>query len=159
MTASRVVVRDATLADAESALSVVRQSIEELCVADHHRDPATLEGWLSNKTPQHFASWLADPNSVLVVAELDGRVRGVGNLNRAGKLHLCYVQPGFERSGLGRALLSDLEERARRWGLSELTLESTANARTFYARNGYEAVEADACAVGLVRCYPFKKSL
>jgi hypothetical protein len=56
-----VVVRQATLADTERALLVVRQSITQLCVADHRNDAATLERWLANKTPEQFARWLADP--------------------------------------------------------------------------------------------------
>jgi len=153
-----ITVRPATLADTERALLVVRQSITQLCSADHHDDPATLERWLANKTPEHFARWLADPASLLVVAELSRIVRGVGNINRAGKIHLCYVEPGFERVGLGGAILEALEAQAAAWGLGLLTLESSANARGFYARHGYEPAGCAAGAFGLLQCYPFKKS-
>jgi len=154
-----VVVRAATLADSERALLVVRQSIEQLCVADHRNDTATLERWLSNKTPAHFARWLAQPDGLLVVAELDGCLRGVGNVVRAGKIHLCYVEPGFERVGLGRAILTALEAQARAWGLEEVALESSCNARGFYARHGYEPAGAPEEAFGVLRCYPLKKAL
>jgi GNAT superfamily N-acetyltransferase len=153
-----VAVRDAVLADTDRVLNVVRQSITQLCVDDHRNDPATLERWLSNKTPEHFARWLADPDRSTVVAELDGEVRGVGNVSRAGEIHLCYVEPGFERAGLGAAILRSLEGRARAWGLSEVSLRSSANARGFYARHGYQPSAPPACAFGVLSCYPFKKS-
>jgi GNAT superfamily N-acetyltransferase len=156
---ARVVVRDAILGDSDRVLNVVRQSITRLCVDDHQNDPATLEHWLANKTPEHFARWLADPDRALVVAELDGQVRGAGNVSRAGQIHLCYVEPGFERAGVGAAILSELERRARAWGLTELSLQSSANARGFYARHGYQASAAPACAFGVLKCYPFKKLL
>jgi hypothetical protein len=35
-------IRDATLSDAAAACEVLRQSISELCVADHHNDPEIL---------------------------------------------------------------------------------------------------------------------
>lgn len=155
---SGVVVRAATLADTEPALYVVRQSITLLCGLDHQNEPATLERWLANKTPEHFARWLAQPDGFLAVAELDGTVRGVGNVVQAGKIHLCYVEPGFERVGLGTALLSALEARAQAWGLSGLTLESSRNAQGFYARHGYQPAGCAASAFGVLACYPFKKT-
>ncbi len=157
--ASRVSVRAAELADSERVLTIVRQSISQLCVADHHDDPVTLERWLANKTPEHFARWLADADSVLLVAELDAYARGVGNLSRAGKIHLCYVEPGFERAGLGTALLAELERRAQAWGLAEVSLDSTCKACGFYARHGYQPAAAACAAFGVLRCYPFKKSI
>jgi len=153
-----VVVRAATLADAERALDVVRQSITLLCALDHKNEPATLEHWLANKTPEHFARWLAQPDGFLVVAELDGIVRGVGNVVKAGKIQLCYVEPGFERAGLGAAILNALEARAKLWGLPGLTLESSSNAQRFYARHGYQPAGCSAAAFGVLRCYPFKKT-
>lgn len=159
MSAGGIVVRAATLADSERALHVVRQSVIQLCVDDHHDDPATLERWLANKTPEHFARWLAQPDGRVVVAELDGVVRGVGNVVRAGKVHLCYVEPGFLRAGIGAAILGALEAQARAWGLSELSLESSCNARGFYARHGYERDGAPTEAFGVLRCFPLKKVL
>lgn len=158
MTRPGVVVRAASLADSERALDVVRQSITQLCVLDHKHEPATLERWLANKTPEGFARWLAQPDGLLVVAELDGIVRGVGNVVKAGKIHLCYVEPGFERAGLGAAILSALEAQARAWGLSELALESSNNARGFYARHGYQPAGCAADRFGVLQCHPFKKT-
>jgi GNAT superfamily N-acetyltransferase len=155
----KVVVRPATLADSERALAVVRQSIVQLCVDDHHDDTATLERWLANKTPEHFARWLAQPDGLVVVAELGGCIRGVGNVVRAGKIHLVYVEPGFERVGLGAAILTALEAQARAWGLRELTLGSSCNARGFYARHGYQPDGGAEEAFGVLRCFPLKKAL
>jgi GNAT superfamily N-acetyltransferase len=156
---AHIVVRSATLADSERALLVIRQSIIQSCVADHHDDPATLERWLANKTPEHFARWLAQPDGQVVVAELEGRVRAVGNVVRSGQIHLCYVEPGFERLGLGAAILAALEAQARGWGLTEVALQSSCNARGFYARHGYRPDGAPEEAFGVLRCHPFKKTL
>jgi hypothetical protein len=65
----RMEIRDAVPEDASAACQVLRQSIAELCVADHGNDPAILTRWLSNKTPEIVASWIAKPdNSLLVLA-------------------------------------------------------------------------------------------
>lgn len=152
-------VRAAKWEDAERALDVLRQSITLLCAADHQNDPQTLELWLGNKTVSSFERWLADTSSALFVAELGGVVRGVAKVTRAGKIELCYVEPGFERRHLGRELLRALEARAEGWGLKDLYLESSLGACAFYARNGYESVGAPREWVGAVRAFPFRKRL
>src|SRR6478736_7384040 len=131
--------RPATVDDAAQAIDAVRRSISVLCEPDHHNDPAILDRWLANKKPETFATWLSNPDNFCVVEEVDGRVQGVGLLNRRGELLLFYVAPGFERRGLGRSIHAALLLQASRWGLTELHLESTSVARRFYESLGYQS--------------------
>jgi len=154
-----ILVRDATNEDAEVAVNVLVRSITELCRADHENDPETLALWLANKTPARFAAWLADPDLALFVAELSGQVRGVGKVAHGGKVQLCYVEPGYQRRGIGAALLQALEQRARDWGASTATLDSSLAARAFYITHGYVSAGPAVPAAGTVRAFPFKKQL
>src|SRR5712672_3135510 len=63
-----VEIRDATSDDAEAACAVVRQSISQLCVADHRNDPAILNAWLANKQPEIVAAWVNQPGNSLLIA-------------------------------------------------------------------------------------------
>lgn len=54
-----------------------------------------------------------------------------------GELHAVYVHPDHARSGVGSALLAELEGYARGYGLTKLTLQSSLNAVGFYERAGY----------------------
>lgn len=135
----RLSVRAATPEDAQAAVHVMRRSIAELCVADHHHDPATLNEWLANKTPEQFRTWLASPNNFGVVAEERHQVIGVGMINRSGYVSLLYRLPGIQCRGVGKAMLLALEQRARDWGLRRLTAESTITARGFYEAMGFKA--------------------
>lgn len=150
-------VRPAALADAPVAIAVLRSSIAILCFADHSNDPAALERWLRNKTEPSFAKWLADTNNFIVVCEIDAIIRGVGLINASGRVGLCYVEPGFQRRGVGRALLQSLEERAIAWGLSEVSLSSSVGARDFYEREGYVSTGQPEVAFGTVTGYPYAK--
>jgi GNAT superfamily N-acetyltransferase len=156
---SGVFVRGAARADTEAALHVLHRSITALCVADHRDDPQTLAHWLGNKTPAWFERWLDDPASALLVAELEGTVRGVGKVTRAGTLELCYVEPGFERRLVGSSLLWALEARARGFGLTRLHLNSSVAACSFYERHGYQSAGPPAQWLGAVRSFPFVKDL
>ncbi|HET6407065.1 MAG TPA: GNAT family N-acetyltransferase [Chthoniobacteraceae bacterium] len=136
-------VRPASNEDAEAAVTVIRQSIIESCVADHQNDRAALDQWLGNKTPQQFREWLGDPETFMVVAVIDSAISGVGAVRKCGELSLCYIDPARQRIGLGRAILEALETRAREWDLRELKLVSTCAARDFYERHGYRLTPRD----------------
>src|ERR1700730_9548986 len=95
-------IRDAVAEDAPGACQVLRRSISELCVADHRNDPTILMRWLSNKTPEIVASWIARPdNSVLVAVERD-TILAVGSVTNAGEVTLNYVSPDARFRGVSR---------------------------------------------------------
>jgi GNAT superfamily N-acetyltransferase len=152
-------VRAAEKADAEAAIDVVRRSIAESCTADHGGDPDTLARWLSNKTVEHFVSWLANSDNHCVVAVARGDVVGVGLLQRSGEVLLFYLRPGAQRQGIGAAMHAALEEKANDWGVLKLTLDSTQLARPFYECLGYRAVGAARPRFGVLKSYPYEKML
>ena len=141
------------------AISVVRASILELCALDHNGDGPTLARWLGNKTIETFAVWLRDPNNYVVVGVLEGDVKGVGLIEKSGDLRLCYVHPDHQRRGLGRAIVDELEKQATRWGLCEIRLTSSANAKTFYERHGYVSAGQPIHEFGVLWDYPYRKQL
>jgi GNAT superfamily N-acetyltransferase len=145
--------------DADAAVLVLRRSITELCVADHRNDPTTLQKWLENKTVENFHAWLAAESNFCVVTESNSEVNGVGLVHREGEIRLCYVAPGNQGRGLGSAILTALEDKARTWGLHKLHLGSTLSARPFYERHGYTPGGQSTGGFGSSRCYPYEKTL
>lgn len=152
-------VRRAEKTDAAAAVDVVRQSITESCTADHLGNADTLAKWLSNKTVQHFVSWLANADNFCVVAEAGGRLLGVGLLHRSGDVNLFYLVPSAQRQGIGKAIHFALEERAKAWRLAKLKLDSTFLARTFYERLGYRPAGSATPRFGVLQVYPYEKTL
>jgi GNAT superfamily N-acetyltransferase len=152
-------VRIAEPRDADAAVRVLRRSITELCVADHHNDPTTPQKWLENKTIENFHSWLATESNFCVVTGSNAEVNGVGLVHRAGEILLCYVAPESQGHGYGSAILAALEAKARTWGLDKLRLGSTVSARRFYERHGYISAGESTCNFGSARCYAYEKIL
>jgi GNAT superfamily N-acetyltransferase len=130
-------IRDAVVEDAQAGCQVLRRSIAELCTADHRNDPAILGRWLSNKTPESFASWVRQSDNSLLVAVEDASILAVGSVTDVGKITLNYVSPDARFRGVSRALLGALETRALQRGNTRCTLASTETARRFYRANGY----------------------
>jgi len=149
----QIKVRPAEQRDAAAAVDVVRRSIQQLCIADHRDDPATIATWLANKTPDNFALWLANADNFCVVAESSARLSGVGLLHRSGEIRLFYQPPNSQRRGIGTMIHVELEAAARRWGLSSLHLCSTAGACPFYEAIGYHSTGAAVSRFGVLRCF------
>jgi hypothetical protein len=80
-----MLIRAARADDADTVCNVLRRSIAEQCAADHRNDPAILDRWLANKTPATIATWIGNPDAVILVAEEGGAILGVGGLNRPAR--------------------------------------------------------------------------
>jgi GNAT superfamily N-acetyltransferase len=154
-----VIVRDATAADAVAACEVMRASIAELCIPDHHNDPEILRRWLGNKTPEHFAAWLADPAISVLVAADDDAIIAVGSIKNDGEITLNYVAPMARFRGASTALLKALESRAAACGNSSCRLVSTETAHRFYRARGYADTGAPERRFGTSSSYPMSKTI
>ena len=150
-------VRAATPADAEAACEVIRRSIAECCLEDHHGDSHVVAAWLADKTPDRVRTWIASNSAFGVVATSDGSV-GFALLTTPGEVSLCYVVHEAHGFGVGRAMLAALEAEATRRGLDELTLGSTETAHRFYLRLGF--VDTGPARRGrFITAYPMRKTL
>lgn len=134
---SSLEIRIATTDDAAAACNILRRAIVECCVLDHKNASPILEAWLGNKTAAMVASWFASPTNFSLVAVEHGEVIGVALLTRAGKVALCYVLPGSQRRGAGKAMLEGLEAQAVSWCIKAVQLHSTVTAEAFFAGLGY----------------------
>jgi GNAT superfamily N-acetyltransferase len=138
---------------------VLRASISELCIADHHNDPIILARWLANKTPDIVSSWIADThNSVLLAVEGEA-ILAVGSARSDGEITLIYVSPAARCRGASSALLEALEERAKQRGNKSCKLISTETAHRFYLSRGYADVGEPQHKFGTSSSYPMAKKI
>jgi GNAT superfamily N-acetyltransferase len=152
-------IRDATAQDAQAACDVLRQSISQLCGADHGNDPAMLQRWLGNKRPEIVAAWAKQPGNSLLVAVEGDAVLAVGSVTDAGEITLNYVAPDARFRGVSRAMLKALEARAAERGNSRCTLISTETAHRFYLSGGYVDDGTPVGKFGMRSGYPMFRRL
>jgi GNAT superfamily N-acetyltransferase len=157
--AARVAIRDATPEDAAAACHVLKESISRLCVADHCNDPAILNAWLANKTPEMVAAWATQKGNSLLLAVESDAVVAVGSVTDAGEITLNYVAPDAQFRGVSRALLKALEARAMERGNKRCTLTSTETAHRFYQSAGYRDDGAPTGKFGTRASYPMSKEI
>ena len=152
-------VRDATPGDAKEACEVLRQSIVELCAADHRNDPTLLAAWLRDKTPETVFAWMGRIDVSYLVAVEGGAIAAVGGVADLGEMLLLYVSPAARFRGASRALLAALERRAAERGATGCTLMSTQTARRFYRARGYEEIGDPIGKYGMESGYPMARAL
>jgi len=154
-----VEIRDATPEDAKAACQVLRESISQLCVADHRNDPAILNAWLANKTPEIVAGWARKAGNSLLLAVEGDAVLGVGSVTDAGEITLNYVAPAARFRGVSRALMKALEARALALGNTRCTLTSSETAHRFYQTVGYVDDGTPKGKFGARASYPMSKQI
>ena len=138
-----MLIREATADDAAAICRIYNQGIEDR--------QATLETEL--RTPEERATWLAGhgPRHPVIVAEVDGEVIAWASLEpfnaRRAYDHVVqfsiYVARERRGSGLGTAILREVEARARALGYHKLclgALNRNVAGKALYARQGFREV-------------------
>jgi GNAT superfamily N-acetyltransferase len=126
-------IRPATHADAAAICAMHIDSIRRSCAKDYTAEQ--IDAWAGRKLPTDYTHAL-DIGEAIIVAQSDDRIVGFGSM-RANCIRGMYVSPEFQRRGIGRQLLAELERVAQRGGFENLRLESTFNALAFYLSEGF----------------------
>jgi ribosomal protein S18 acetylase RimI-like enzyme len=140
------VVRDAKADDAEAIARVHVAAWQE---AYKHVFPPDALGSLSveQRTVQ-WRDWLTQSEITVLVAEQGDEVRAFASAGpsraeeSSAELYAIYVDPALWGSGVGRALLLEIEGRLRDAGLGQATLwvlQDNPRARSFYEAAGWSA--------------------
>ncbi len=94
------------------------------------------------------AERFVEPQGVFLVVVVDGEDVGCGGIRSLGgsrfEVKHLWLRPTAQGQGLGRALLSELERRARLLGATELVLDTNASleaAGGLYRSSGYVDIE------------------
>ncbi len=128
-------VRRAREEDGESIWRVHTRAIRE--IARSHYTLEETEAWAGPRKPEHYVESIR--NNEFYVAEEDGAVIGFGALNqKQGEIEALYVSPEVAGRGVGKAILQELEGRAKDLGIKSLRMDASLNAVPFYESAGYE---------------------
>ena len=128
-----MLIRKATVADAQSVFDIRIAAINSQCKG--HYTPQDLEKWTTGTMSPDFVNMLEEKCYVAVVANV---VVGTGMIDlRSGKIDAVFVMPTFMGKGIGRQMMNYLEQLAVEAGLSQISLEATLNAASFYKAVGF----------------------
>ena len=99
----------------------------------------------------------------MVIDEKTREVLAVGRLQYNSKdeaqIRYMAVANAFQRQGLGRQIISALEDIAREKGIQRMILSARENALQFYHDNGYEIVKKTHLLFGKIQHWLMRKEL
>ena len=105
-------------------------------------------GMPSYRTFRPDPALFVPPAGVFLVVELDGEAVGCGGVRMLsparGEIKHVWLRPAARGTGLGRALLAELERRAADLGASEVVLDTNERlvaAQSLYRSSGYVDIE------------------
>ena len=91
----------------------------------------------------------APPRGVFLLVRFAGEAMGCGGLRTepdgTGEIKRMWISPALRGKGAGRALLTSLEDHARRMGCTRVRLDTAAElgeAQAMYAKAGYVSIPA-----------------
>ena len=141
-------VREATTDDAEAVRSVHSESITELG-PEGYAEPQ-VAAWARGCESADYSSVIENEETEFVVAEDEGTVVAFGSATLESpeeyepaveaEVTGVYVHPTVARTGVGSAVLSEIERRVRDRDTHALGLSASLNAVSFYEEHGYERV-------------------
>ena len=151
-------VRKACADDAVAAWEIRNAAILSQCQG-HYR-PESLAIWTDGGITEQFIQFVVEQ---LYVATVNDAVVGTGMIDcNTGRLDAIFVRPDMMGRGIGKQMVSFLEDIGRAAGLTQLTLDSTLNAAEFYRSCGFvgEAIGRYRSPRGVtLDCVPMTKAL
>ena len=137
LNALAVTLRPYRPADCPALAKLFTETVHTVCAADY--TPAQLDAWAPACGPD-LAAWDKSFRAHrTLVAELDGRLAGFGDLDpAAGYLDRLYVHKDLQGRGVATALCNALEEAAA----GPVVTHASVTARPFFARRGYRVLRA-----------------
>ncbi|WP_317932782.1 GNAT family N-acetyltransferase [Halioxenophilus sp. WMMB6] len=135
--------RAANEADAEKMVEIHYRSV--LAIPTEFYSSNVKAAW-SPVPGKDRVDWLANvivnPDFICTVAvDRSKGVVGFSIFNIPDSfLRALYIDPEFNGQGIGSALLSQVDQDAKRIELQSIALKSSLNAETFYLKSGYSKV-------------------
>lgn len=131
----RLTIRRAIDEDAEAVSRVIIAALRETNARDYTPDIiARVEQSFSPPAMLEFFN-----KRQVFVAIIDTEVVGTASLD-GSTVRSMFVDPGFQGRGIGRRLMSEVEQAARTMGVTLLIVPSSLTAEPFYAKLGFHAI-------------------
>ncbi len=101
--------------------------------------------------------------SIHLMACERGELIGVGRVHfnspKEAQIRYMVVGEGYQRKGIGTAILKELEKRAKEKGAHYIVLNARKNAVDFYKKHGYRIIGKAHTLFGTIPHYKMRKKL
>ena len=153
-------VRHYRTGDAAKLAQITHDAVHQLTC--QHYSEAQREAWSPEPmTATAFENRIPEGRDVFVAESAAGHAIGFIELDQDGGIDRFYCAPEQAGRGVGAALYSHLEDRAKARGISRLHVDASKLARPFFEKRGFHTLrEQDVIRHGIVlQNYAMQKNL
>ena len=157
--------RQAEVGDRDRIYAIHTSAILELCSTSYSEE--SVRQWAARQTPSQYSPFIEAREITLAVSAQE-EVVGFGHLIQGCKsgstceIKGLFVSHRWARKGVGRSLLLHMEQQAREGGHTTVHVKSSLNAKGFYEKMGYSAVDVSdthVCCDQTLQCISMNKYL
>lgn len=106
---------------------------------------------------------LEETSTNAFIEDQHGKIIACGRLqeneNKLGQIRFMAVDEVYQGKGLGKLILSFLEEKGKKFSLEKIELHARENALAFYESAGYKHKEISYKLWGIIQHYLMEKTL
>ena len=131
-------IREYKDSDAEALADIFTRAVRQIARRDY--SPAQISAWAPEERDmaEFAARRTAKPT---FVAEYKGEIAGFTDLDGEGHIDMFYVNPDFQRRGVGSAMLRFVSARALSEKYKRLHGDVSITARPVFERHGFKVLE------------------
>ena len=126
------------IADTEEIMKLFYDTVHEVNIHDYTQEQ--VDAWAPANMDIHL--WIKGLGSKFTyVAEEQGKIIGFGELEANGHIDRFYCHKDFQRKGIGKKILEQLESKARFLEIEKLFLEASITAKPFFESQNFIVVK------------------
>jgi putative acetyltransferase len=130
--------RPAVESDIPAIGSLYSETVRNVNSKDY--SPEQVEVWsLSGDDQPRWRKSIAE--QYFIVAEINGIITGFSSIDPEGYLDFMYVHKDYQRMGVAKALLDEIEQKAREQENNLIYSHVSITARGFFEKHGYKHIK------------------
>ncbi|MEG4586934.1 GNAT family N-acetyltransferase [Microcoleus sp. MOSTC5] len=130
-------VRTYFIGDTQQIVKLFYDTVHEVNIRDYTK--AQVDAWAPADID--IESWTKSLSSKFTfVAEEGDKIAGFGELEASGHIDRFYCHQDFQRQGVGRLILKQIESKAKDLGINKLFTEASITARPFFESQGFMVI-------------------
>lgn len=130
-------IRKYTSGDLSEILKLFCDTVRTVNARDY--TPEQIGAWVSNIDAQRWDSSLSEHYSL--VAVIDGKIVGFGDMDDSGYLDRLYVHADYQRRGIAAAICGRLEQYAASINADKIVTHASITAKPFFEKLGYVVIK------------------
>ena len=130
-----MIITEAKQTDIKEITTLFYETIQEINSKDYPKDE--IDDWSSWR--ENVDRWAEEIEKFyFIIAKIDSKIVGIASLASDGYLDLLFVHKDFQRNGVAKSLLSEIEKKASEQQNDLIYSDVSITAKGFFEKYGFK---------------------